>query len=133
MPDRYVLNLHASVASNVGAALPWTAWDRVVVPSTGTIRAVRVVATSIASNTAQNTVDVFLQPDAPAAGSNTATTVLVSPITLANDFVSAAGTVRHATARVTAGDTLELRINTNTVAATASFRNLAASVEVERD
>lgn len=133
MPDRYVLNLPVSVASNIGAALTWTAWARRVVPWTGTLRSVYAVASSISSNTAQNTVDVFRQPDAPAGGSNTAATVLVSPITLTNTLDAVSGTIRAGNDRVNAGDTLEVRIASTTVAAIASFRDLDVSVEVERD
>lgn len=132
MPDRYVLKLQTAVASNTGG--PYTAtWDRSVVPSTGTIRSVWAVAPSVTSNARASTVDIFLQPDAPAAGSNTATTILVTPITLVNNNDAVAGTVRAANPRVTAGDQLQLRTDAGTVAATPAFTNLTATVEIERD
>ena len=132
MPDRYVVKLATSFASNTGG--PFTAtWDRAVITSAGTIRTAWAAASSITSNTAQNTVDIYNQPDAPAAGSNTATTVLVSPITLVNNRDAVAGTIRHSGARVTAGDVLELRTNMSNVASQPGFLNLVASVEVERD
>lgn len=132
MPDRYVLTLHTALASNTGG--PYTAtWDRAVVPVTGTIRTVRAVATALSSNARENTVDIFNQPDAPSAGSNTATTVLVSPITLSNDLAGAAGTIRDSGKRVDAGDILQLRTYADTTAATPAFTGLSATVEIERD
>lgn len=132
MPDRYALTLHTALASNTGG--PYTAtWDRAVVPSTGTIRSVRAVATALASNVRVSTVDIFNQPDAPAAGSNTATTILVSPISLLNTLVSVAGSISQAGVRVTAGDTLELRTDAGTLGSQPAFTGLTATVEVERD
>jgi hypothetical protein len=132
VPDRYVLTPRTALASNTGG--PFTAiWDRVVVPSAGTIRTVWAVAASLTSNARQNTVDVYNQGDAPAAGSNTATSVLVSPITLSNDLDSAEGTISEAGARVDAGDVLELRTYASTAGAIPSFVGLTASVEIERD
>jgi len=131
VPDRYVLTLHTALASNTGG--PYTAtWDRAVVPVTGTIRTVRAVATSLASNARQNTVDIYKQPDAPAAGSNTATTILVSPITLSNTLAGAAGTIRESGATVTAGDILQLRTDAGTAGSTPAFTGLSAVVEIER-
>ena len=132
MPDRYVLTLATALASNTSG--PFTAtWDRAVVPSTGTLRRAWAVATSITSNTTQNTVDVFAQTDAPAAGSNTATTVLVSPITLVNNRDAVEGTIRHSGARVIAGDVLELRTNMSNAGSQPGFLGLTATIEVERD
>lgn len=132
MPDRVLYTLRTAIASNTGG--PFTAtWDRVAVTSAGTIRSVVAVAPTITSNARQNTVDVFLQSDAPSAGSNTATTVLVSPITLSNDNAAGTGSIRHATARVTTGDQLQLRTYADTPGAQPSFLNLTATVEVERD
>jgi hypothetical protein len=132
VPDRYALRLHTALASNSGG--PYTAtWDEAVVTSAGTIRAVRSTARSIASNARQNTVDIFNQPDGPSNGSNTATTVLVSPITLANDRLSAAGTIRDSGRRVAAGDVLQLRSYADTLGATPAFKGLEATIEIERD
>ena len=132
MPDRYVLTLRTAFASNTGG--PYTAtWDRVVVTSPGTIRSATAAASSLASNARQNTVDVYLQPDAPAAGSNTAATILVSPITLSNNNAAGTGSIRAGNARVAAGDQLQLRTYADTAAATPAFIGLTASVEVELD
>lgn len=132
MPDRYVLTPRAALASNTGG--PFTAiWDRVVVPSAGTIRTVWAVAASLASNARQNTVSIYRQTDAPAAGSNTATTVLVSPITLSNNLDGVAGTVSDAGSRVAAGDVLELRTYADTLGSQPAFTGLTASIEIERD
>lgn len=132
MPDRYVLTLHTALASNTGG--PYTAtWDRVVVPATGTIRSAWAVAKSIASNARTNSVDIYAQADAPSAGSNTATTVLVSPITLTNNLDAANGTISQAGARVTAGQSLELRTYADTLGSQPSFTGLTATVEIERD
>ena len=132
MPDRYVVRLATAIASNTGG--PFTAtWDRAVVTSAGTIRNVWAVATSITSNSIQNSVDVYNQPDAPSAGSNTATTVLVDPITLSNNLDSAGGTVRHSGRRVAAGDVLQLRTNMTNAGSQPGFNGLTASVEIERD
>lgn len=132
MPDRYVLKLATAFASNTGG--PYTAtWDRAVVTSAGTLRAAYAVASSITSNTTTNAVDIYRQPDAPAAGSNTATTVLVSPITLVNNRDAVAGTIRASNDRVAAGDVLELRTSMSNVGSQPGFSTLTASVEVERD
>lgn len=131
MPDRYTLRLHTALASNTGG--PYTAtWDRAVVPSPGTIRNVWAVAQSLSSNARQNTVNIFNQADGPAAGSNTATTVLVDPITLANNLNSVAGTVSEAGNYVDAGDILELRTYADTAGSLPSFIGLTATVEIER-
>lgn len=128
----YVLTLKTALASNTGG--PYTAtWDRVVVPATGTLWRVDAVASSLASNARQNAVDIFYQADAPAAGSNTATTVLVSPMTLVNDNDAVTGTIRESGARVTRGGQLQLRTDAGTLGAQPSFLNLTASVEIERD
>ena len=132
MPDRYVLKLQAAVASNTGGPYT-TTWDRAVVPSTGTIRSAWVAAPSVTSNARVSTVDIFLQPDAPAAGSNTATTVLVAPVTIVNDNDAVEGTIRASNPRVTAGDQLQLRTDAGTLGAQPAFTNLTATVEIERD
>lgn len=132
MPDRIVLPLRTALASNTGG--PYTAtWDRVVSPVTGTIRSVWAAAQSVTSNSSQSSVDVFRQSDAPAAGSNTATSVLVSPIILVNDNDAVEGTIAQSGARITAGDQLQLRTNTSNLSAKPAFLQLTATVEVERD
>jgi len=85
------------------------------------------------SNVRVSTVDIYLQPDAPAAGSNTAATVLVAPITIVNDNDAVQGTIRAANPRVTAGDQLQLRTDAGTLGAQPAFTNLTATVEIERD
>ena len=131
MPDRYALTLTTALASNTGG--PYTAtWDRAVVTSPGTIRSVWAVARSLASNARQNTVDIFNQADAPSAGSNTATSVLTSPITLANNLNSVEGTVSQSGNYVDAGDILELRTDAGTSGGLPSFVGLTATVEIER-
>ena len=132
MPDRYVLKLQTAVASNTGGPYT-TTWDRAVVPSTGTIRSAWVAAPSVTSNVRVSTVDIYLQPDAPAAGSNTATTVLVAPVTIVNDNDAVEGTIRASNPRVTAGDQLQLRTDSGGVGLTPAFLNLTATVEIERD
>ena len=132
MPDRYALTLRTAFASNTGG--PYTAtWDRQVVPSTGTIRTAYAQAVSIASNTQTNRVDVFRQPDAPSAGSNTAVTILTTPIVLVDNRDSVAGTIAAANDRVTAGDVLEMRSDMNNAGSQPGFTNLSATVEIERD
>lgn len=132
MPDRALLTLRTAIASNTGG--PYTAtWDRAVVPFAGTIRGVYAVAPSMTSNARQNTVDVYLQPNGPAGGSNTATPVLVDPLTLALDNVAVGGTIRAGNARVAAGDQLQLRTSAANIGAQPSFLNLSATVEIEKD
>lgn len=132
MPDRYALTLTTALASNTNG--PFTArWARAVVPATGTLRSAWAVAESLSSNARQNQVDIYYQPDAPSGGSNTATTVLVSPMTLTNIFTKAQGTIRESGARVTAGDSLELRTYADTVGANPSFKGLTSTVEIEKD
>ncbi len=131
MPDRLVYGLSTAIASNTGG--PYTAtWDRATVTSAGTIRSVVAVSPSLASNARQNSVDVFLQADAPAAGSNTATTILVSPITLVNN-AAGTGSIRAGNARVAVGDQLQLRTDMGNAGSQPGFLNLTATVEVERD
>lgn len=132
MPDRVLLTLRTAIASNTGG--PYTAtWDRAVVPFSGTIRGVYAVAPSITSNTRQNTVEIYLQPNAPTGGSNTAATVLTDPITLPLNNVAVGGTIRAGNARVAAGEHLQLRTDAANIGAQPAFLNLAATVEIERD
>lgn len=132
MTDRYVLPLRTALASNTGG--PYThAWDRVPVPADGSIRSAWATARSITSNAITNKVDIYYQADAPALGSNTATTVLVSPITLVNNRDSVEGTVSQAGHRVSAGGVLELRTYTGNSPGQPGFIDLSATVEIERD
>ena len=132
MPDRFVYTLRTAIASNTGG--PFTAiWDRVPVAAAGTIRSVVAVSPAIASNARQNQVDVFYQTDAPSVGSNTGTSVLVSPITLVNNNDAAEGTVSQAGARIAAGGQLQLRTYADNTASQPAFLNLSVSVLVERD
>lgn len=132
MPDRYVLQLRTAVASNTGAPYGAT-WDRAVVPATGTIRSAYAAAPSVTSNARRSAVDIYYQTDEPAAGSNTATSVLVTPITIVNDGDGAGGTIRQGNKRVTAGGLLELRTDIGNLGAKPGFLNLTASVVIERD
>ena len=132
MPDRYLITLGTAMASNTGG--PYTAvWDRAVAPANGTIRSAWAVAASLTSNARTNSVDIFLQTDAPAAGSNTATSVLVSPITLVNDNDAVEGTIRAAADRVVAGEQLQLRTYADTTGPQQAFLALKATVVIEGD
>lgn len=132
MPDRIVLQLRTAFASNTGG--PYTAtWDRIVSPVTGSVRSAWAAAQSVTSNAIQSTVDLYRQADAPAAGSNTATSILTGPITIVNDNDAVQGSISEAGVRINAGDQLQLRTNTNNAGAKPAFLNLTASVEVERD
>lgn len=131
MPDRYTLSFPrtASVASNFDYT---TVHQRVVVPETGTVRDAWAFSTSVTSNaTFPSRVDFYRQPSAPALGSNTGTTILVSPITIPNNLTSAQGTIRASNARVTAGDMLELRTSVN--ADSGELVGVGGSIEIERD
>lgn len=132
MPDRYVLGLGTALASNAGGPYT-TVWDEAVVTTPGTIRTAIANASSLASNARTNSVDLYLQADAPAVGSNTATTILVNPITLVNDNDAVEGTIRQSNARVATGDRLQLRTYADTLGAQPAFLRLRASVEIERD
>lgn len=108
MPEQVAYSLGTAITSNTGG--PFTAtWDRAPVASAGTIRSVVAVSPSITSNARQNQIDVYKQSDAPAVGSNTAASVLTTPITLVNDNDAVVGTVSQAGARVAVGDQLQLR------------------------
>jgi hypothetical protein len=124
--------LRTAIASNTGGPYA-TTWDRVVASSAGTIRSVVAVSPSISSNSRENTVDVYLQSDAPSAGSNSAVPVLVDPITLSNNNDAVTGTVRESSARVAIGDQLQLRTDMGTSGSQPGFQSLTATVEVERD
>lgn|SRR5574340_388626 len=129
MPDRYALRLRTALASNTGG--PYTAtWDRVLVPAASVVRTVAAFARAVTSNTITSKVDVYRQVDA--AGSNTATSILVSPITIANDSTFATGVVAASGATLAAGDTLQLRTNTTNAGAKPAFLDLEVTVEVER-
>lgn len=131
MPDRYVITFPrtASVASNFDYT---TTHQRVVVNEAGTIRSAYAFASSVTSNaTHPSKVDFFRQPSAPALGSNTATSILVSPITVPTTLTSAAGTIRASNARVAAGDMLELRTSVN--ASNGELTNVGGTIELERD
>lgn len=132
MPDRFVYTLRTAIASNTGG--PFTAiWDRVPVAAAGTIRSAWAVSPSIASNARQNQVDVYYQSDAPAVGSNTATSVLTTPITLVNNNDAVEGTVSQSGARIAAGGQLQLRTYADNLGAQPAFTALSVSVLVERD
>lgn len=131
MPDRYALQLRTALASNTGG--PYThAWDQVIVPVTGVVRTVWAGAASLASNARTDSVDIYRQADAPAAGSNTAASILTTPITLVNDRDVVAGTLSEPGSLLTAGDVLELRTYADTTAATPAFLTLTATIEIER-
>ena len=131
MPDRTLVTFPrtASVASNFEYT---TTHQRVVVNEAGTIRSAYAFATAVTSNgTFPSRVEFFLQPSAPALGSNTATTILTSPITIPLNLSSAQGTIRASNARVAAGDMLELRTSVN--ATNGELTNVGGTVEIERD
>jgi len=131
MPDRYTVTFPrtASVASNFEYT---TVHQRVVVPETGTIRAAYAFASTVTSNaTFPSKVDFYRQTSAPALGSNTATTILVNPITIPLNLSSAAGTIRAANDRVNAGDMLELRTSVN--ASDGQLIDVGGTVEIEKD
>ena len=131
MPDRYVLTFPrtASVASNFEYT---TAHQRVVVTEAGTIRSAYAFATSVTSNgTFPSKVDFYRQPSAPVLGSNTGSSVLVSPITIPLNLSSATGTIRASNDRVAAGDMLELRTSVN--ATNGELVNVGGTIELERD
>jgi hypothetical protein len=131
MPDRYTVTFPrtASVASNFEYT---TVHQRVVVPETGTIRAAYAFASTVTSNaTFPSRVDFYRQTSAPALGSNTATTILVNPITIPLTLSSAAGTIRAANDRVNAGDMLELRTSVN--ASNGQLIDVGGTVEIEKD
>jgi hypothetical protein len=131
VPDRTLVTFPrtASVASNFAYT---TTHQRVVVAEAGTIRSAYAFATSVTSNgTFPSRVDFYRQPSAPALGSNTAATVLVTPITVPLDLSSAAGTIRAANARVAAGDMLELR--TSVSPTNGELINVGGSISIERD
>lgn len=131
MPDRYTLSFPrtASVASNFDYT---TVHQRVVVPETGTLRDAWAFATTVTSNSSHpSRVDFYRQPSAPALGSNSGATILVSPITIPTNLTSATGTIRAANDRVTAGDMLELRTSVN--ATDGELINVGGTLEIERD
>lgn len=131
MPDRYIVTFPrtASVASNFDYT---TTHQRAVVNEAGTIRSAYAHAQAVTSNsTHPSKVDFYLQSSAPALGSNTATSILVSPITIPTTLTSAAGTIRASNYRVAAGDMLELRTSVN--ATNGELTNVGGTIEIERD
>jgi len=131
MPDRYTVQLATAWASNTSG--PYQAvWDRKIVPATGVVRTVAATALSLSSNSITNSVEVFRQANSPAGGSNSATSILTSPITLTNDRVVAFGTASQPGSLLSAGDVLELRTRSDTAGGTRSFTGLTATIEIER-
>ena len=131
MSDRYVLTFPstASVASNFEYT---TTHARVVVTEAGEIRGAYAYATAITSNSVYpSKVDFYLQPSAPALGSNTGTTILTSPITVPVTMSSAGGTISAANHRVVPGDILELRTSVN--ASNGEMLNVGGTILIERD
>ena len=131
MPDRIVLSFPrtSSVASNFDYT---TVHQRVVVTRAGTIRGAYAHAQAVTSNaTHPSKVDFYLQGSGPALGSNTAVSILTTPITVSNTLTSSSGTIRHATARVTPGDMIELRTSVN--ASDGELTNVGGSIEIEVD
>jgi hypothetical protein len=126
----FSMRLTASVASNTGG--PYTAtWDRTIVPVQAVVRTVVAQARAVASNAIKSTVDVYRQTDSPAAGSNTATSILVTPITLLNDGSFARGVIRDSGVLLSQGDTLQLRTYVDTPGAKPAFLDLKVAIEVE--
>lgn len=132
MPDRYTVQLQTAWASNTGTGPYQSTWDRAIVAATGVVRTVSATALSLSSNSIKNTVDIFRQTNSPAGGSNTATSILTSPMTLTNDRVVIFGTPSEPGSLVTAGDVLELRTYSDTAGGIRSFTGLRATVEIER-
>ena len=132
MPDRYTVQLATAWASNTSSGPYQSVWDRKIVPATGVVRTVAATALSLSSNTFKNSVEVFRQTNSPAGGSNTATSILTTPITLANDRVVAFGVASQPGSLVTAGDVLELRTYSDTAGGIRSFSGLSATIEIER-
>lgn len=133
MPDRLLYELAVAQTSNTGAGFgPFAfTYARAPITSAGTVRSVVAVSPSITSNIRTSSVDVYYQSDAPALGSNTATSVLSSPIVLVNNNDAVIGNVSQAGARVAEGGQFQLRADSAT--AITGFANLAVSIEVERD
>lgn len=131
MPDRYLVQLHTAVASNTGG--PYTAtWHAAVVPAAGVVRSVTATAQSVTSNARVSTVDIYRQADSPAAGSNTATSILASPMSLLLDRKAAYGSIADSGYTLAAGDVLQLRTSTDNAGAKPAFANLTATIEIER-
>ena len=78
-------------------------------------------------------IDFYYQADAPALGSNTATSVLVAPINLLNTNDAAVGIVSQAGARIAEGGQLQLRTYSDNLGSGPAFTNLSVSVLVEPD
>lgn len=133
MPDRYTVQLKTAWASNAGTGPYQTAWDRSApIPEAGVVRTVGVSTLAVSSNSFKNSVDIFRQPANPAGGSNTATSILTSPVTVTGDRVVVWGVPSQPGSLINAGDVLELRTYSDTVGGIRSFSGLTATVEIER-
>jgi hypothetical protein len=130
--DFTVAKLQSSLTSNTSQA--WIGvWDSYLVPAAGVVRNVYATATSLTSNARVNTVDVFRQPSGTAAASNSATSILVAPISLGSNAVSTQGFPSQLGQRLNAGDVLQLKADSGTTGGQNAFGTLTVSVSIEYD
>ncbi len=129
--DHVSVKLRSSSASNTGQAYIG-AWDQYVVAEPGTIFAAYAVARSLTSASRVNTVDIQLQTSGVSGASNSATSILVSPISLASNMVSSSQNIRASNQRVAPGDILQLVTDTGATSS-IGFVDLNATVLIKPD
>lgn len=131
--DHTLIRLSVASASNTGGAQNFiTAWDTAVVPEAGTVRSAVFVASSLTSNTAVQQVDVFRQAGGVSGASNSSTSILTAPVSLASNANAAFGVVSQAGSRVAAGDMLQLKTN-EALNASGKILGLTATVRIDPD
>lgn len=131
--DHTLYRLSAAIASNTGGAQDFiTAWDTAVVAEPGTILGVVFIASSLTSNTAVQQADVYRQAGGVSGASNSSTSVLTGPVSLASNANAAIGVISQAGSRVATGDQLQLKTNEKLIA-TGPIRGLTATIRVSPD
>lgn len=131
--DHTLYRLSAAVASNTAGAQNFiTAWDTAVVAEAGTILGAMIVAQSITSNTTVQQADIYRQASGVSGASNTSTSILTAPISLASNANAATGVISQAGARVAAGDLLQLKTNERNSTGGGLF-GLTATVRIQPD
>lgn len=132
MPVDFVTaRLYTASASNTGQAYIGS-WDTWVSPVAGTIAGAIANAQSLTSSGRVNSVDIYLQPSGVSGASNSATSVLVAPLSLASNNNAVSGLVRASNQRVAVGDLLQLRTDTG-AAGSLGFTGLSATVLIKPD
>lgn len=132
MPVDFVTaRLYTAQASNTGQAYIGS-WDTWVSPIAGTLVSVVANAQSLISASRVNSADIYLQPSGVSGASNSASSVLTTPLSLASNNNAVVGAIRASNQRVAVGDLLQLRTDSG-VSGSLAFTGLSATVLIKPD